>query len=88
MAKLLGPQDDLLNGSITWLADSSRIVVLPGEVGNDLMGGTTPVSPPGSCSAIPNSHTCLIVANVAPDGPLTAERVVVPGLPTPDLLSG
>ena len=88
VAKLLGHQDDLINASITWLADGSRIVVLPGAVGNDLMGGTTPPPIPGSCSAIPISDTCLIVANVAPDHPLTAERVVVHGLRVPDLLSG
>jgi hypothetical protein len=88
MAKLLGNQDDLLNTSITWLAEGSRIVILPGGVGNDLMGGTTPPPMPGSCSAIPISDTCLIVANFAPDHPLTAERVVVRGLRVPDLLSG
>jgi len=88
IAKLLGQQDDLITASITWLADGSRIVVLPGGVGNGLMGGTTSPPIPGSCSAISISDTCLIVANVASNHPLTAERVVVHGLRVPDLLSG
>jgi hypothetical protein len=80
LRRLLGRQTDLLNASITWLGDGSRIVVLPGGVGNDLMGGATPRAVPGSCSAVSASNTCLIVVSVRAGHPLTAKRVLLGGL--------
>jgi hypothetical protein len=80
LRRLLGGQTDLLNASISWLGDGSKIVVLPGSVGNDLMGGATPRALSGSCSAVSASDTCLIVVNVRAGHPLTAKRVLLGGL--------
>jgi hypothetical protein len=81
---LLGGQTDLLTASITWLGDS-RIVVVPGEVGNDLMGDPTPRAVPGSCSSAPVSDTCLIVVDAEAGHPLTAKRLLLSGLPARDI---
>jgi hypothetical protein len=81
LRRLLGGQTDLLNASITWLGDGSKIVVLPGGVGNDLMGGAVPRAVPGSCSAVAASKTCLIVVSVRAGHPLTAKRVLLGGPP-------
>ncbi len=88
LSRLLGAQTDLLNASITWLGDSSEIVVLPGEVGNDLMGNATTAPLPGSCSAVPDSDTCLIMVNVGSRKSLTADRIVLNDLRPPQILTG
>jgi hypothetical protein len=80
LRRLLGGQTDLLNASITWLGDDSEIVVLPGGVGNDLMGEATPSPLPGSCSAVSVSNTCLIGVNVRAGHSLTARRIILSGL--------
>jgi hypothetical protein len=80
LRRLLGGQTDLLNASIIWLGDGSKIVVLPGSVGNDLMGGATPPALPGSCSGVSASDTCLIVVSVRAGHPLIAKRVLLGGL--------
>jgi len=80
LRRLLGGQTDLLNASITWLGDGSKVVVLPGGVANDLMGGATPRALSGSCSAVSANDTCLIVVSVRAGHPLTAKRVLLGGL--------
>jgi hypothetical protein len=80
LGRLLGGQTDLLNASITWLGDGSTIVVLPGAVGDDLMGGAIPPAASGSCSAVPAGKTCLIEVGVRVGHPLTARRVLLGGL--------
>jgi hypothetical protein len=81
LRKLLGPQTDLLNASITWLGNGSQVVVVPGGVGSDLMPGTTTTTPPsGSCSALSISQTCFIVVNASTRHSLSARRVVLNGL--------
>jgi hypothetical protein len=83
LRKLLGPQTDLLNASITWLGNGSQVVVNPGGVGNDLMPGTTTTTPlSGSCSALSISQTCLIVVSTSVGHSLSARRVVLNGLRT------
>jgi len=80
LRKLLGGQTDLLTASITWLGNGSELVVLPGGVGNDLMGNPIPAPVPGSCSAVPASSTCLIVVKARTGHALTATRVVLHSL--------
>jgi len=80
LRRLLGVQTDLLNASIIWLGDGSTIVVLPGAVGNDLMGGAIPRAASGSCSAVSAGKTCLIEVGVRAGHPLTATRVLLGGL--------
>ena len=84
LRRLLGEQTDLLNASIAWLGDGSKIVVLPGGFVSNLMGGGTPRGSPGSCSAVSVSDTCLIVVSVRDGHPLTAKRVLLGGL-RPDI---
>jgi hypothetical protein len=84
VSRLLGEQRDLVNATITWL-DGSKIVVIPGTVGNDLMGDPTPRAVPGSCSAAPVNDTCLIVVGAEAGHPLTAKRVLLSGLPPGDI---
>jgi hypothetical protein len=74
LQELLGQQTDLLNASIRWLG--SRIVIVPGGVGNDLMGGPLPTPLEGSCSAAPRSAACLIVVDAEAGRPLSAKQVV------------
>ncbi len=76
---LLGGQTDLLNASITWLGDGSKVVVIPGGAANDLMGGTTPPVAAGSCSAISEDDTCLIIVSVRAGHPLSAKRHILSG---------
>jgi hypothetical protein len=83
LSRLLGNRGDLLNASITWL-DDSKIVVIPGMVGNDLMGDPTPPAVPGSCDAAPMKDTCLIVVGDEAGRPLAAKRVILSGLPSND----
>lgn len=83
---LLGPETDLLNASITWVG--SQIVVLPGRVANDLMGGSQPTPPSGSCSAASTSSTCLIVVKTSRQNKLYAKRIVVNGLSGGDIVIG
>jgi hypothetical protein len=80
LGRLLGRRTNLLNGSITWLGNGSKIVVLPGGLGSDLMGGATPRALPGSCSAVSAGHTCFIVVSIRTGHPLTAKRVIIGGL--------
>lgn len=80
LAQVLGRQNDLITASIIWLGNGSRIVVLPGGVGNDLMGETTLPPTSGSCSAVSTSATCLIVVDVKGGRPVRARRVVLKGL--------
>jgi len=75
LQKLLGRYGDLLSASIAWLG--SQIVVRPGGVLDDLMGGAKPPPLKGSCSAVPLSASCLIVVNVRAGLSLTAERVIL-----------
>ncbi len=81
LSGLLGSRGDLLNATITWL-DDSRIVVIPGTVGNDLMGDPTPPAVPGSCDAAPVKDSCLIVVGDGAGHPPTAKRVILSGLPS------
>lgn len=80
LQRLLGGQTDLLNASITWLGDGSKVVVLPGGVANDLMGGKTPSAVSGSCSTVAADDTCLIIVNIRAGHPLTAKRHIVSGI--------
>jgi hypothetical protein len=86
LRRLLGGRADLLNASITWLGDGSEVVVLPGGVGNDLMGGPTPRAVPGSCDAVSANDTCLIVVSVRSGHPLKAKRVILSGLKYSDVI--
>jgi len=79
LSHLLGPQRDLVTASITWLGDSSQIVVLPGGVAAAATDTTTS-SPPGSCSSVAASDICLIVASVEGTSSLTARRVIIDGV--------
>ncbi len=88
LQKLLGGQTDLLNATITWLRNSSTIVVLPGEVANDLMGEPIPPPVPGSCSAVSISQTCLIVVHAGTGDKFTAKRVILRGLERADIVAG
>lgn len=85
LRRLLGPQPNLLDGTVTWLGDASGVVVAPGPVLRADVGGSTPPLPPrpaGTCAAVPAPATCLIVVSVGSSGqPAQARRVVVPGLP-------
>ena len=81
LSRLLGNQGDLLNATITWL-DNSKLVVIPGAIGNDLMGEPTPPTVPGSCDTAPVNDTCLIVVSDEAGNPLTAKRVILSGLPS------
>jgi hypothetical protein len=81
VSRLLGKQGDLLNATITWL-DDSTIVVIPGTVVDDLMGDPTPHAVPGSCNAAPVNDTCLIVVGDQAGHPLIAKRVILSGLPS------
>lgn len=83
---LLGQETDLLNASITWVG--SRVVVVPGGVANDLMGGAPPVPLPGSCSAVPASSSCLIVVASGVGGKLSATRAVLRGVGVGDAVVG
>jgi hypothetical protein len=83
---LLGQETDLLNASITWVG--SRVVVMPGGVANDLMGGAPPVPLPGSCSAVPASSSCLIIVTSGVGGRLSATRAVLRGVELGDAVIG
>ena len=85
VSRLLGNSGDLLNATITWL-DDSKIIVIPGMVGNDLMGDPTPPTVPGSCDAGPVKDTCLIVVSDEAGHRLAAKRVILSGLPSGDPL--
>jgi hypothetical protein len=85
LRRLLRPQPNLLDGTVTWRGDGSGVVVAPGPVLQADVGGSTSSTPPkpaGTCSAVPGSATCLLVVSVGPSGqPAHARRVVVPGIP-------
>jgi hypothetical protein len=78
LAKLLGPDTDLLNASITWLGDGSEIVIAPGGVASAVT--TTEPASPGSCSAVASSATCLLVVGLTAGNSLTANRLVLSDL--------
>lgn len=91
LTHLVGPARELLDRAVAWLGDGSDIVVLPGPVavatdtGSAVVAsansGLAPVAPAGSCSAVPQSATCLIVVHVPANGAaLTARRVVIRGV--------
>jgi hypothetical protein len=88
LSNLLGAQTDLLSASITWLGDGSEIVVLPGEVGNNLMSNTTTAPLSGSCSAVSNADTCLIVVSFRAGHSFTASRIILNNLRPPDIVTG
>jgi hypothetical protein len=85
LRRRLGPQPNLLDGTLTWLGDGSGVVVAPGPVLHADVGGSTSSPPPrpaGTCSAVPASATCLIVVSVGSSGrPAQARLVIVPGVP-------
>lgn len=58
-----GPDD-----SITWLGDSSTLVLAPQPT-------------PRNCGNVQTSVTCLIIVDLAAGGPQAAHRLVIPGQP-------
>ena len=82
LSSLMGSSMNLLNGTITWLGDSSDIVVIPAGDAVATASSTSPstASTATSCSALPKA-TCIIVVHLGvSNGAFTSHLVVILGI--------